>query len=60
MALVPNKSLIVAPAQIVGPELMRALALSPPYSGPPVNPTFLSKTNKTQKQKIVITDIRKV
>lgn len=51
MALVPNKSLIMAPAQMVGPELMRALALSPPYSCPPVNPTFLSKTNKTQKQK---------
>ena len=44
------KSLIMAPAQMVGPALMRALALSPPYSCPPINPTFLSKTKKLRNK----------
>ena len=37
-----NTSLIVAPGRMVGPAL-RALALSLPYSCPPIIPTALSK-----------------
>ena len=35
---------------MLGPALMSALVLSPPYSCPPVDPTFLSKKKK-KKQK---------
>ena len=34
---------IMVPGQMTGSALRRALALSPPYSCPPINPTFLSK-----------------
>lgn len=29
------------PGQMLGPALMRALVMSPPYSCPPINPTLL-------------------
>ena len=37
---------IMAPGQTAGSALRRALALSPPCSCPPINPTFLSKNHK--------------
>ena len=33
---------------MAGPALTRALALSPSYSCPPINPTFLSKNFKKE------------
>lgn len=46
MAVGSNISLTVAPGQMVGPALMRAMLLSPLNSNPPVNPTYLSKKKK--------------
>ena len=38
--------LIMAPGQVAGSALTTALALSRPYSCPPINPTFLAKNRK--------------
>lgn len=48
MAVGSNISLTVAPGQMVGPALMRAMLLSPLNSNPPVNPTYLSKKKKNR------------
>ena len=49
MAVGSNTSLVMAGWADRGPALMRALALSPPQSRPPVSPTFLSKSNSKRR-----------